>query len=117
MDRQAGARVEAVGERGVLVPDGLTGPMVMAGALVLEECYDIVPYTSRSMASEVWLAMDAAYRQQQAGNQSPLALNRRTRPQIALVRLLCRCIWADVCDRVYGLYKGVGRGRTAASDF
>ena len=105
MSRQAGARVEAVGDRGVWVPDGLTGPMVMAGALVLEEAYGLPPYTSRSAAKNVWAAMAATYGQSLASGEAPLPISQRMPARTALIRLLCRCILGGAYRRVFDARK------------
>jgi hypothetical protein len=54
---QKGGSVQAVGLRGVWVPDGMTAEMIMAGAKVLEDQFGIAPYTSRSMVRAAWRAM------------------------------------------------------------
>ena len=54
-----GGSAQAVGLRGVWVPDGMTGEMVLAGAKVLEDEFGVDPYTSRTMARKVWAAIEA----------------------------------------------------------
>ena len=46
--RQAGT-IESYNGRGVWVPQGMTAGQIMAGADVLEQTYDVAPYTSRNM--------------------------------------------------------------------
>ncbi len=71
-DRQAGVqssdKVFALGDRGVVVPKGMTAEMVMAGARVLMERVPedvtsdgrIPYYTAQILAREIWAAIVAA---------------------------------------------------------
>jgi hypothetical protein len=61
-----GDRIFALGDRGVLVPHGMTAEMILAGAKVLEEEEHwpssgyIGHYSARDLARRVWEAMDSA---------------------------------------------------------
>jgi hypothetical protein len=64
-----GTKVYALGDRGVLVPDGMTPEMVLAGAAVLQERLEsyvgpceIGSYGAQALAREVWKAIATAVR-------------------------------------------------------
>lgn len=54
--RQAG-KIEAYGNRGVWVPNGMTAHEIMTGAAILEREFDIPPYESRDMVRAVLSAL------------------------------------------------------------
>jgi hypothetical protein len=54
--RQAG-KIEAYGDRGVWVPNGMTARAIMVGAAVLEREFDVPPYESRDMVRSVLSAI------------------------------------------------------------
>ena len=51
--------IEAVGERGVWVPPGMTANEIMRGAEVLETMFEVEHYQARSMVREVLAAVRA----------------------------------------------------------
>jgi hypothetical protein len=114
-ERDAG-RIEAVGERGVWVPEGLTGPMIMAGATALVEIYDLPPYTARSMATDAWFAMRAEYERSVVAGESPLVIGRKRPARIALIRLLCRCILGGFSRPASAAYRAGVRARILKAD-
>src|SRR5579871_2508675 len=84
------------GSRGVAVPEGLTASEVLAAATFLEETYGIAPYTSRAMVRDVWEVLGTTRALAQSSAREPLQPARGTPTRSALVRMLCRCIWAGV---------------------
>lgn len=54
--REAG-KIEAYGNRGVWVPDGMTAREIMVGAAILEREFDVPPYESRDMVRSVLSAL------------------------------------------------------------
>lgn len=100
--------VEVVGDRGVMVPagrPGLTGPMIMAGATVLEEVYEITPSMARAIAVDAWTAMAATRARCLASDEAPLPITREMPARTALIRLLCKCILAGLWRRAFGPYR------------
>jgi hypothetical protein len=69
---------EKVGGRGIWVPDGLTGEMILAGAATLEENYDVDHYKARSMARLVWLAMNEESEKSSTSEEARLSTDRET---------------------------------------
>jgi len=52
-----GGSTQSVGERGVWVPEGLTGDEIMAGAQALTRLFAVEHYEARSMARAVLTAV------------------------------------------------------------